>query len=389
MGEPEGIAAIVLAAGYSSRMGDCKPLLRLGPYSAVEHAVRCFFRAGIRDVRVVTGHRAEAVAAAVRPLGAGVIFNPRFDQGMYSSVQAGVETLGAEVEAFFLLPADHPLIRVSTIEKMLHYYRTGKKGIIYPAYGGRRGHPPLISARYVYEIRNGTYPDGLQELLNKYEHDALDVAVEDEGVVLDMDTPEDYRNLLYYLESRAVPTVEECRRILREARVSEAVWEHCHTVAALAFSLVKHLNRAGVELDEDLVLAGALLHDVARAQPQHARAGAELLQARGYPRVAAVVAAHMDIDVDEAKPLAEAEVVFLADKMVKGRGIVSISDRLAGMLETYCYDRQACRAARQRLKKAELIKKKVEKILGRPVEAVQPENWLSRETNSTEVEVNA
>ena len=65
-------------------------------------------------------------------------------------------------------------------------------------------------------------------------------------------------------------------------------------------------DRAGAGLDEDLVLAGSLLHDVARQQPEHARAGADLLKKEGYPRVADIVAQHMDIDeVSKDKPISD------------------------------------------------------------------------------------
>jgi len=351
-------------------MGEFKPLLKLGSCTALEHAVRCFFRAGVRDVRVVAGYRAETVAEAVKLLGVRVVINQYFDKGMYSSVQAGVRTLEPEVRAFFLLPADYPLVRKSTVEKMLECFHTGSKGIVYPVFQGRRGHPPLISARYAGDIINSFPAGGLRELLGKYEHDALDVPVSDETVLLDMDTPEDYEVLLQYLKSRAVPTLEECRSILRECRVSELVWKHSHRVAGLALLMLKHLKKAGAALDEDLVLAGALLHDVARSQPDHAGAGARLLEARGYPLVAKVVAAHMDIDSSEDMPLSEPEVVFLADKMIKDQSMIPIPERFAVMLEMYKDDRQACEAVLRRLKQALLIKRKVEKLLGRPLESV-------------------
>lgn len=370
MDSHKGITAIILAAGYSSRMGEFKPLLKLGRYTAIEHAVQCFFRAGLHDVRVVAGYRAEEIVQAVKPMGVRIVINSCFDEGMYSSVLAGVRTLEPEVRAFFLLPADQPLVRASTVEKMLESRLSCKKGILYPTFQGRRGHPPLISTRYVSKIRYGWYQEGLQGLLSKAEYDAFNVTVPDEAVLLDMDRPEDYRSLLNYLDSQAIPAREDCLRILRGARVSGPVWDHSHRVAGIALSLAKSLNKAGAALDEDLVLAGALLHDVAREQPDHARAGAMLLKARGYPRVAEVVAAHMEIEVPEDGPLSEPELVFLADKMVQGQSAISITDRFAARLEAHKDDRQACRSIRHRLKQALLIKNKVEKILGRPVETV-------------------
>ena len=109
MVEHERVAAIILAGGYSSRMGDFKPLLKLGPYCAIEHAVRCFLQAGVCDVRVVAGYRAEEVAEVARTLGVTVIY-PNFDLGMYSLRTGRCQSLEDDVEAFFILPVDYPLV---------------------------------------------------------------------------------------------------------------------------------------------------------------------------------------------------------------------------------------------------------------------------------------
>lgn len=390
MTRPEEIAAIILAAGYSSRMGKFKPLLKLGRYTAIEHAVRCFFRAGVYDVRIVTGHRAEDIEEAVRPMGVRTIYNARHDEGMYSSVQAGVRSLEG-VRSFFLLPADHPLVRASTVQKLLECRDICQKGILYPAYQGRRGHPPLISARYADKIICESYREGLQGLLSAYDQDSFDVVVPDEAVLLDMDRPEDYRALLGYLDSRAIPAREDCLGILRDAGVSEPVREHCHRVSELALWLVRNLNTAGAGLDEDLVLAGALLHDVAREQPDHALSGAVLLKNLGYPLVAEVVAVHMDIESSGEGPVSEAEVVFLADKMVRGCHIIPLAERFAAMREAYRDDLPASRSIRRRQRQAEVIKNKMEKIMGRPVEAALPEVYgaLPVKNNSAEVEAHA
>ncbi len=325
----KNIAAIILAGGYSSRMRDFKPLLKLGTYRSIEHAVRCFLHAGVCDVRVVVGFRAERVAEAVRPLGAAVVCNPDFDLGMYSSVQAGLKTLEPGVQAFFILPADYPLIAPVTIKKMLNCRLQGQHSIVYPVFNGKRGHPPLISARYKDDIVSGACPDGLRGFLSMYGHEAYDLEVPDKAVLLDMDTPEDYLYLQSYHRRKSIPTLDECRRILRETGVGERVKEHCSMVAVIAGELAGRLNKAGAGLDKDLIMAGALLHDLARSEPDHAQAGASLLESRGYPLVAVVVGAHMDIEVSESHPLTEAEVVFLADKMVKGKYIVSVKDRFA------------------------------------------------------------
>ncbi|MDA8334597.1 MAG: nucleotidyltransferase family protein [Peptococcaceae bacterium] len=214
-------------------------MLELGPLPAVAHVVRCFQRAGVRDVRVVTGHRAAEVAAAVEPMGAMVVFNACFDLGMFSSVQAGVGTLEPEVQAFFVLPADHPLVRPFTVAKMLDARRLRPEGIVHPTFRGRRGHPPLISCRFREEILAAPCTEGLATVLEKHEQDYVEVAVADKGILLDMDAQEDYRLLFTILSRQAIPIPGECRRIFEWTGAGEPVWQHCWAVAGLAASLAR------------------------------------------------------------------------------------------------------------------------------------------------------
>lgn len=373
MNVKENISAIVLAAGYSSRMGQFKSLLKLGDFTALEHSVRCFLKAGVGDVRVVTGYRADDVAAAVKSLEVKLVHNPAYADGMYSSVQAGVRTLEPDVSAFFVLPVDCPLVKAATVQQLLAcFYLSRGKGVFYPVFNGKRGHPPLISAKLAEHILNVSFPDGLQGLLSRFENTAVEIKVADESVLLDMDTPEDYRNLLTFLKRRVVPSTAECFRILKEYQADELVLLHCRMVARLALALACRLNMAGAGLDEELVVAGALLHDVARQQPEHPRAGADLLKRKGYHLVADIVARHMDLDVSADDPISETEVVFLADKIVKGGKIIYTAERLAEKLGKYKHDPEACDAVLRRMKQACLIKEKANRVLGFSVESIQP-----------------
>jgi molybdenum cofactor cytidylyltransferase len=195
------VVALILAAGYSSRMGALKPLLRIGGFHLVEAAVSRFMRAGFQDVRVVVGHRAQEIIPAVDRLGVEHIYNPFYSKGMFSSVLAGVGSLGIDVEAFFVLPVDIPLVKSETIAQLYSAYQNCPAVIVYPRFQGYRGHPPLISMGTMTKDLRGDFPGGLRALLRKYEEDALDVDVEDEAVLMDCDTQEDYSKLWdYYLK---------------------------------------------------------------------------------------------------------------------------------------------------------------------------------------------
>ncbi len=191
------VATIVLAAGFSSRTGTAfKPLLRLGGLTVIERTIKTHLDAGIHDIRVVAGHRADEVAEAVGRLGVGVLVNPHFAKGMFSSIQAGVASLEAGVPAFFIMPADMPLVRPETVKAVLNAHAGCAYGIAFPVCRGRRGHPPLLARKYIPEILESRAPDGLRGILKNHEAEARGVEVDDEGILLDLDTIEDYYRLL-------------------------------------------------------------------------------------------------------------------------------------------------------------------------------------------------
>jgi molybdenum cofactor cytidylyltransferase len=192
----EKIAALVLAAGYSSRMGTLKPILKLGDKTILERAIGLFRDVGIEDVIVVVGHAAEQIIPIVHDCRAREVMNTQFEQGMFSSVQAGVNALGPDSHAFFVLPVDIPLVHPRTIEDLLEAYRSGTSRVVIPTYLRKRGHPPLISASYRNEILSYCGDDGLQGFFRKHNLRSELVEVADEMILFDLDTPADYEALL-------------------------------------------------------------------------------------------------------------------------------------------------------------------------------------------------
>jgi CTP:molybdopterin cytidylyltransferase MocA len=189
------IAALILAAGYSSRMGTLKPLLRFGALTALEQAVDRFQRGGVMDIRVVIGHAGEHLYAAFPELPVRWIENAHYDRGMLSSVLAGVASLRNEVEAFLLLPVDMPLVSPQTIAELLAVRRRQPAPVIYPVFQQRRGHPPLIATSCIPAAAPWDTPGGLRPLLQDYHPQALEVPINDPAILLDCDTPADYASL--------------------------------------------------------------------------------------------------------------------------------------------------------------------------------------------------
>lgn len=184
--------AIVLAAGLSSRIGDFKPLLTLGCKTLLEHVLILYRSAGISDVRVVTGYRADDLTVLAQHFGAKTIFNPHYLEGMFSSVVAGVSGLSPACAGFFLHPVDIPLVRRETIFTLQKALQKGTTGIYHPTFQEIRGHPPLISAVHAKAIQSWQGQGGLRMFLKEHRVDAVDVPVEDPFILKDIDTPEDY-----------------------------------------------------------------------------------------------------------------------------------------------------------------------------------------------------
>ena len=190
------VTAIVLAAGESRRMGALKPLLPYGPGSVIQAVVRSLKASPVDRVLVILGHRSGEIAANLAGTGAETLFNPRYPEGMLTSVQAGVAAASPEAEWLLIALGDQPTLRPETVHALLQEGRNGPRGLVVPSYGNRRGHPLLIHARYRDEIMALEGEGGLRQLFQRHPEEVAYVVVPDPDVLADMDTPEDYRRLL-------------------------------------------------------------------------------------------------------------------------------------------------------------------------------------------------
>jgi molybdenum cofactor cytidylyltransferase len=351
------LAAIILAAGYGSRMGRFKPLLPLGGKSAIEWAVAAFTDAGIRSIRVVTGYGAAELEPELKHLGVVGVRNQNYDRGMYSSIQVGIAALPDSVDACFLLPVDTPLVRASTVAALAARHAEAPAPVIHPSFRGQRGHPPLIGRELFAEIVAGDGDGGLRALLPR--HAAAEVAVADEAILLDMDTPDEHLRLAELARQRHLPSAAECEAILELHGVAEPIRRHCRAVAAVATTLADHLDN----VEPQLVAAAALLHDIAKGQPNHADAGAALVMRLGYPEVAEAIRRHMDFDFGDGPPDAAA-VVFIADKLVREDRLVALENRFQPAFERFADQPEALASARRKYLNARNVLEAVEACAG-------------------------
>lgn len=198
------INGIILAAGLSSRMQAFKPLLKLREKTMIEYSVASMLQAGVKQVVVVLGYRAQEVEELLRAQydSSRLVFthNRQYaETDMLTSVKIGITALAA-CEAFYLLPGDMPAIHTNTFLAVKEALNRSHAMVAFPVFEGRRKHPPLISWKCIDAICKFDSPGGLREVWKQFEHQSVTVAVEDAGCTLDADTPADYSRLVDYME---------------------------------------------------------------------------------------------------------------------------------------------------------------------------------------------
>jgi len=366
------VSSVILAAGLSSRMEDFKPLLPLAGTTVIEHVLDTFQAAGITDIVVVTGYRAPELISVLVRRRVSYTINDQYREGMYSSVQAGLKAAPKDSEAFFLLPVDVPLVKSHSIRLLVRDFIRYRSDVTYPAFQMQRGHPPLVSAKLIPLILGQNRSDGLRGLLEEQEASARDVDLVDEGVLTDMDTPEDYRKIRERIENAGIPTRAECESLFTWAQTPVDAIKHGEVVAAVARAIAQELNQSGMQLNVRWVEAAGLLHDIAKGQRKHARTGGRILKSRGFGSVAKSVAQHMDLDFFSTDRIHETAVVYLADKLVRRDQCVSIEERFAPAFARYAQGHPLEALMSRRFSAAKTIACAVEKQTRKPLESIIP-----------------
>lgn len=190
------IGAVVLAAGLSTRMGQSKVLL---PWAdgkpIVTHIIGQLIRARVDEVVVVTGHNADAVAAAVTLFGAQVAYNDAYQTGeMLSSLKVGLLALPETVDAAMVVLGDQPRIQTEVIRPIMQAYADGRGAIVAPSYQNRRGHPLVIGRQYWPELLALPPESSPRAVINAHSDAIYYVVVETDSVLRDVDTPSDYED---------------------------------------------------------------------------------------------------------------------------------------------------------------------------------------------------
>lgn len=207
------IATLILAAGFSSRMGVFKPLLPFGEKTALECVLDTLKNASIHNVVVVIGYQYEKLKPVIDKYGFKSCYNPIYPEGMFTSIQAGVSMLFSKKNnensennnlpcGFFLSPVDCPLVPVEVYKILLEKINTFPNKMIVPCYQGKKGHPLFIPSSYVDEILSHDGRGGLKYITDQHQEELLRIDVPYESILLDMDTYKDYKELVNFSEGR-------------------------------------------------------------------------------------------------------------------------------------------------------------------------------------------
>jgi molybdenum cofactor cytidylyltransferase len=198
--EPLRVSAIVLAAGKSERMGRHKLLLPFAGGTVIGSVLDGLLQSRAGEVILVTGHNADGVREAVGDRVVRIAHNAGYEEGMLSSVLRGLDEVSQDADAVLMALGDQPGVPPRIIDRIIDAYAASDKGLAVPTchHEGRlrRGHPVVLHARYVPEIRDLSGGQGLRELFVRHADDTEFVPFDTPLVVDDLDTPEDYERLL-------------------------------------------------------------------------------------------------------------------------------------------------------------------------------------------------
>lgn len=353
-------SAIILAAGYSSRMGSFKPLMDFMGKTPYQRCIGLFKKNGIDDVIAVTGYMDELIRKNAED-NVRIVHNDRYSEGMFTSIKAGVKGLKEDTDAFFILPVDIPSVKEHTVKKMLESYEK-MEGILYPAFGGEFGHPVLISHKFAEEIIESNPDGGLRDILSRHKEEQHIEHVADRGILLDMDTMEDFKILSEHAQFYPYPDYQECMEILRLCSTGEDAADHMKCTAEFARKVAILLNNKGYNLDINCVYAGALLHDAAKGAKEHAIAGAKIAEGFGYGCLREIISEHMELKTNHI--IGEKELVYLADKLIKGSTMVTLEERFKDAFSRYSDNPDILKNINEKYNDAKMIKEGIEKALG-------------------------
>ena len=191
------IGAVVVAAGMSRRMQDFKQLMKIGELTMAERVVTTITQAGVNDIVVVTGYRADEVEAELSKFGVAFVRNDNYQNTqMFDSAKLGLDYLMNTCDKVLFTPVDIPFFSIDTVKSLIEE----EGDIIIPEYEGRQGHPICLSSSLIPKIMEYNGERGLKGAIDSLRSEKVFKLIpsDDPGMIMDADTKEDFKILKEY-----------------------------------------------------------------------------------------------------------------------------------------------------------------------------------------------
>ncbi|MEO1085112.1 MAG: nucleotidyltransferase family protein [Acidobacteriota bacterium] len=189
------VAAVLLAAGESRRLGRPKQLLEWRGEPLVRRAALMLLRTRARPIIVVLGHRGSDVARALRGLDVERVDNPRYAEGQSTSVTTGVRAVDGRSTGALFVPCDQPHLRARTVDALIHAAVSSPGAVLRPIYDGRPGAPVLFPAALFPELLGLEGDEGGRQILRRFQDKVVNIPVADAAEGFDVDTRDDVEAL--------------------------------------------------------------------------------------------------------------------------------------------------------------------------------------------------
>lgn len=198
------VAAILLAAGRSTRMGAFKPLLPFGNKTVIECCIDYLREGGVETIVVVLGHRADEVRERLGQHSLIFALNPDPTSEMGASIAAGIRELPATAQATLIALCDYPAVPPAVVSTLIETWKSGARLVI-PTWQGRSGHPVLVDLAFKSELLGLTPARGLRAVFEAHPDEVQRIAVDSPFIARDMDTWDDYRTLHEEVTGKPAP----------------------------------------------------------------------------------------------------------------------------------------------------------------------------------------
>lgn len=193
------ISAILLAAGFSRRMGTLKALLPWEGMPLIHYQIQQLQNTGIKKIIVVLGYQAQLLEKIIAPCDAEIVFNENYKEGKSLSIRKGASRICENAEGILISSVDQP-VPSETLFKIVHSFYENESTIVIPAYQGKSGHPVLLHSKLKKDLLTvSESTKGLRQVMQNHGDQIVYADVNDPSILFNLNEPADYIRVLDYM----------------------------------------------------------------------------------------------------------------------------------------------------------------------------------------------